>query len=180
MGQPGVANFYKDLAFADLSRLRLERYFYPNIARDGRFVGLERSNGSVYIQRHCHVDCIVASKNGGSVAFEEKIVRWPGKKYTAMVIETHSNYERTLEEKIGDGWIKTSVADFLLYAFEQADRRLLTWVFDLPKLREWFINSDHEKYPLSLTDNGYYSTACRVVPLSDIPADCVVIQDKLI
>ena len=143
-------------------------------------MALDRSPGSIYIQRNCHVDCIVASQRGGSVAIEEKIVRWPGRHYTAICIETHSNLERT-RETAPDGWIYTSVADYLLYAFEQEDERSLrVSVFNLPKLRDWFIT-----YPgvFPITDdrsNIYYTTRCSVVALKKIPDDIYTLKEKMV
>jgi len=118
------------------------------------------------------------------VTFEEKIVRWPGYSYTAMTVETHSNLERCTKEGIdpegiGDGWIATSVADFLLYGFEQPDDSIRIWVFDLPKLRVWF-NNCYRRYRISNTDNRLYTTRCRIVPLRDIAAGCVRVSDRLV
>jgi len=172
-----AADFRTDLAFADERRLRLEANFYAKYCRDNRFVSLERSDGSLYIQKHCHIDCVVASRAGGSLTVEEKIVRWKGRAYTAIVVETHSNLERTSDEPIGDGWIKTSVADCLLYAFEQEDGSLRVWLFDLPKLRGWFMQN-FERFAVTDKRNDFYTTRCRVVPLDQIPSDCVRAQDK--
>jgi hypothetical protein len=173
------ADFRTDLAYAEAARLRLEANFYPQVCRDERFVALERSDGSIYIQRHCHVDCIVAVKSGGSATVEEKIVRWKGRQYSAIAVETHSNLERTGAEDIGDGWIATSVADFLLYAFQQEDESLLAWLFDLPKLREWF-NGVFAMFPAVDTSNDRYTTRCRVVPLKDIPGGCVRVRSRAV
>jgi hypothetical protein len=172
------ADFRTDLAYAEAARLRLEANFYPQVCRDERFVALERSDGSIYIQRHCHVDCIVAAKSGGSATVEEKIVRWKGRQYSAIAVETHSNLERTGAEDIGDGWIATSVADFLLYAFQQEDGSLLVWLFHLPQLRTWF-GGAYSKYTVADTKNDRYTTRCRVVPLEDIPPECIRLRGQV-
>jgi hypothetical protein len=174
-----TTDFRTDLAHADHARLRLETGFYPHVSRDGRFVGLDRSPGSLNIQRNCHVDCIVASKQGGSITVEEKLVRWPGYRYTAMTVETHSNLERTGAKDIGDGWIATSTADFLLYGFCQEDGRILVWLFDLPKLREWFVPVA-SNYRIADTPNTRYTTRCRVVPLADVPAAAVRMSNRMV
>ncbi len=170
-----MSDFRTDLAFADKVRLQLEANFYPRFCRERRFVALERSDGSLYIQKHCHVDCVVANKSGGSATVEEKIVRWKGRVYDAVVIETHSNLEGSGVQAIGDGWIATSVADFLLYAFQQEDGSLLVWVFDLPNLRKWFVPLC-DQFPVTDTSNGPYHTRCRVVPLSRIPEACIKLR----
>lgn len=170
------ADFRTDLAFTDERRALLDKHFYPAVSKDGRFVALGHSEGSLSIQRRCHVDCVVATQKG-SVTVEEKIVRWKGRAYTAITVETHSNLERTGAEPIGDGWIATSVADYLLYAFEQEDVALLVWLFVLPKLREWF-TPRVAQYAIADTPNSRYTTRCRVVPLDAIPEECVRVRAK--
>lgn len=172
-----TAEFNTDLEYANTRRLRLDKYFYPQMSLEGRFVPLDRSPGSIYIQREIHVDCVVASHAGGSVTVEEKIVRWKGYHYTAITIETHSNLSRRADDEIGDGWIATSKADFLLYAFEQPNKSLKVWVFDLPKLRDWFTPRVNQ-YRITDTDNGFYTTRCRIVPLVDIPKHIIRVRAK--
>jgi hypothetical protein len=174
-----IGIFKTDLRFADEQRKRLDKYFYPPLAYEGRFVALDRSPGSIYIQRHCHVDCIVASKRGGSVAIEEKITRYKGREYSAITIETHSNLARNPSADIGDGWITTSVADYLLYAFQCKDGRLRVNVFSLPELREWFIPMACS-FQYTDTRNTHYVTRCRIVDLSAIPSGVFVIREKLV
>lgn len=174
-----VPSFHNDLQYAERSRERLDRHFYPRMAADGRFVPLGRSDGSMYLQTEAHIDVIVASHSGGSVTVEEKLVRWPGYEYTALAVETHSNLERTGGQAVGDGWIATSRADYLLYAFEQPGGRLKVWVFDLPGLRQWFAPRVGA-FPYSDTRNDFYTTRCRVVPLSSIPARLVRVRAKLV
>jgi len=172
-----ASDFRTDLRHADAARQRLDENFYPYVSRDGKFVPVERSAGSIFIQKHCHVDCIAAAKRGGSVTIEEKIVRWKGRRYTAMTVETHSNLERTIDQEIGDGWIATCTADYLLYAFQQEDKSLLVWLFDLPKFRKWF-NGVFQAYAISDTSNDFYTTRCRVVPLRNIPDECVKLRNR--
>lgn len=172
------ALFDRDLRFANEQRKRLDKYFYPKVARDGMFVALDRSPGSLYIQRNCHVDCIVASKKGGSVAIEEKIVRWKGRDYTAITVETHSNLERT-RETVGDGWIYTSVADYLLYAFQRQDGKLRVNIFSLPKLRSWFVTCA-DSFHVVDTPNKFYTTRCALVDLSRIPDEIYTLRDGII
>lgn len=170
------AIFKNDLNFANDGQKLLAECFYPKFARDEKFVPLVRSRGSIYIQRNCHIDCVMASKKGGSITVEEKIVRWPGRKYTAMTIETHSNLERTQDQKIGDGWIKTSTADYLLYAFQQENNDLLVWFFDMPELQRWF-ESNFLEYHISDTPNEFYTTRCRIVPVGDIPKSIICLSE---
>jgi len=178
MGKRGIADFKQDLAFAERARVLLNG-FYESVAKEGKFVPLERSPGSIWIQRNAHVDCILSSRRGGSVTIEEKIVRWPGYKYSAMTLETHSNLERTQEDDIGDGWMKTSTADILLCAFEGPEGGLTVWAFDLPMLREWFF-ANFENYPIADTSNRYYTTRCRVVPMAHVPAQAVLVREHCI
>jgi hypothetical protein len=98
-----------------------------------------------------------------SVSVEEKIVR---RKYTAFAIETHSNLERGTR-----GWIYTSTADQLLYAFG-LPLGLEVWLMPMADLREWFVPRE-QLYPASDTPNGQggqvlYHTRCRIVPIADV------------
>lgn len=175
-----VAVFLDDLAWVERERMLLDEEFYPEYAHEGRFVPLARSSGSIYVQLRMHIDCIVASKKGGSVLVEEKLVRWPrsGKPYEAIAVETHSNFERTKDRPWPDGWIYSSQADCLLYGFQQEDGSFEVWLFSLPGLRDWFIRTDRTVYSEAFTDNGPYSTRCLVVPLSDIPDDVIILRSK--
>jgi len=170
-----VANFEKDHAFTERARRLLDRDYYPGKAYMGRFVYVGgNSGGSQAIQRIAHADVVVQHAPGISHVYEEKIVR---AKYAAFTLETHSNFERwgsegaTLTRK--DGWIFTSEADYLLYAFT-IEGGLEVWSLPMVRLREWFVPRETH-FPFADVSNVdrsgrvAYTTRCRVVPIKDIP-----------
>ena len=168
-----MASFVTDLKYTELARSRLEEFYYPTIAYCGQFVSIGKSAGSLWLQRNAHIDVIMATKKDGSVTVEEKIVRWLGWERDCIMIETHSDYPEL------DGWIAVSKADYLLYGFQLEDRRLSVWVFDLPKLRAWFQPIENS-YKIVDTQNRDWLTRCRLVPLKDIPVDCVKAKNKIV
>ena len=115
-----------------------------------------------------------------SVRTEVKIVRWKGRLYTAVTLETDSNKEAGTP-----GWMKYSDAEVLEYYFQTPDG----WVGNawyMPLLRDWFWEGDrYLKYyehsePNKASTGGTYHTLSRVVPLADIPDSIYVFRNKVI
>jgi hypothetical protein len=128
--QQRVTDFDSDKAWTEQARGSFERDLYPALAWEGRFVYLARSAGSEFLQRVAHIDAVVQTGPGVSITVEEKIVR---RKYAALAVETHSR----VESGERDGWIYTSTADTLIYAFG-VQGGLECWIMSLPALRQWF------------------------------------------
>lgn len=131
------------------------------------------------IQMRLHVDVIMQFRPDRCVAIEEKIVRYPGYVYTAMAVETHARLRPDDDDAHGDGWIWTSHAEFLLYAFVQEDGSLRVWVFNLPRLRHWFRNQWHV-FESAYVKNVGGLTVVRKVPLQKIPRKIVHVRDKVV
>jgi hypothetical protein len=163
--QQRVTDFDSDKAWTEQARRLIERDLYPALAWEGRFVYLARSAGSEYLQRVAHIDVVVQTGPGVSITVEEKIVR---RKYAALAVETHSR----VESGERDGWIYTSTADTLIYAFG-VQGGLECWIMSLPALRQWFEPREHdfaERQVMNGRDGKvWYHTRCRLVPLRDIP-----------
>lgn len=102
---------------------------------NGRFVLLDRGQITTFLQRE-GIDTILQARDGATVAIEEKIVRWKGVAYDAYALETESCTNPGYERR---GWMHHGQADYLLYAFEQADGSLNVDLIDFPKLRAWFL-----------------------------------------
>lgn len=102
--------------------------------------------------------------------FEAKIRKG---NYDDLLIETLSNSERgTL------GWIYTSQADILAYFFVEKATVLRGLLIYLAKLKDWWTKEgklfDWPKY--YGTTGTLYHTENRAVPISAIPADCILLQ----
>ncbi len=134
--------------------------FYGSYAVEGRYVFIDKGRLATKLQREFAVDTIVQGKNGAAICIEEKIVRWPGRKYTAFTLETQSC---TVPGHESAGWMTYAEADYLLYCFEEADGSLDCYLIDFPKLQEWFWKRDTE-FPIfhMTTENR---TTGRVVPI---------------
>jgi hypothetical protein len=165
---PIIADFTQDKKFTERARELLVRDLYPNLAWNGQFVSLAKSDGSQVLQRQAHIDVVVQTGPECSITVEEKIVR---KKYDAFAIETHSH----LPER--DGWIFTSTADMLIYVFSLPGG-LECWIMSMPSLRQWFTR--HEKnFPMARTKNGIngsevYESQCRIVPIEK----CAILKTR--
>lgn len=164
-----MANFQRDLAFTEAARELLDRDFYP---RYGTAIPLGRSFGSMWLQRNAHIDAVLQLFDGRSVTVEEKIVR---KHYVKFAIETEGNLEKSTAEGEPNGWIYTSTADWLLYAFTTSDG-LEVHRIDLPALRKWFLKVQFS-FPVTDTHNYGYVSRCRLVPValvkSEVPSEQV-------
>lgn len=99
-------------------------------------------------------------------AVELKMIRWPGRWYTAVTLEELSNVERGTP-----GWMDYSVADFLDYCFCGPLFGWRVYRYRMQELRAWFASA-RTRYPMADTVNAVgdaqYTTRCRVVSLADI------------
>lgn len=108
--------------------------FYHRFSTDGRYVFMDKGRFATILQKRFAVDTIVQRDDGRAVCIEEKIVRWPGRAYTAYSLETESC---TVPGHESDGWMRYAEADWLLYAF-MTPSRLNVHLIEFPKLKEWF------------------------------------------
>lgn len=137
--------------------------FYGHYAMQGRYVTVDKGRLAAALQRRA-VDTIVQGRDGAAICIEEKIVRWPGRLYTAACLETKSC---TVPGHESVGWMMYGEADFLLYCFQLEHGDLDCWLIDFPRLQEWF-------WPLEATFPKFQKTdtinrsAGRVVPLAAI------------
>lgn len=117
--------------------------------------------------RECQVgigiDTIGIDRDGVVVGIEEKIVQWPGYRYTALSIETEDQRGKPV-------WARTSEADWLVWVFELAPGAgFEANVFDWQRLKAWFWAHEEsfKRYgPLKVPPY----TSGRVVPLEAIAA----------
>lgn len=111
--------------------------FYGVFATEGRYVFVDKGRLATMFQKRFAVDTFVQGREGAALCIEEKIVRWPERNepYTAFCLETRSC---TVPGRESDGWMRYGQADYLLYAFQQADDSLIVYLVDFQKLQEWF------------------------------------------
>lgn len=157
-------SFNDDREFTQRARELLEQQLYPRLAYNGRFVAVDGSAGSRWIQSNAHIDCVVQTGPGVSITVEEKIVR---KLYNAFAVETEGDLQRSQQAGEPDGWIHTSTADVLVYAFT-VPAGLDAYYFRMAALRRWFMqNSD--RYLTVERSNGFgdHLARCVLVPVRD-------------
>lgn len=109
------------------------------------------------IQRH-GVDTLVTAK-GRVCTIEEKIVRWKGRPYESLCLETKSC---TIPGREAPGWMVYGAAEWFLYCMMQEDGASLLChlVEDFQKLKVWFWPKEKE-FPIARGDNGAVN---RLVP----------------
>lgn len=137
--------------------------FYES-TKVGRYVLMDKGRIAEIVQRRMAVDTIVQKKDGGVVAIEEKIVRWPGFSYSCYALETESC---TVEGHESDGWMRYAEADYLLYCFQQEDAgHLVCHLIDFQELRAWFAPIEDTFSPFQMTTRN--RTRGRIVPIADV------------
>jgi hypothetical protein len=134
--------------------------FYGPFSLDGRYVFIDKGRLATILQKRFAVDTILQRTNGAATCIEEKIVRWPGKEYTAIVLETKSC---TVLDHESDGWMVYGQADWLNYVMCQKNGNLLCHIIDFALLQAkfWEVFS---QFPETVSKQ-HNRTACRVVPL---------------
>ena len=154
--------FRQDLTYSEVQREKLKE-FYRVKAYDGRFVFVNKNKLlSKWLQDNA-VDTIMQISDSDEVYIEEKIVRWKGKRYEAMTLETMSC---TIPGREKDGWMKYSKADILAYGFEQESGDIELYLISFPKLKEWFWKN-HEVFISTITEQ-INKTECKIVPILEI------------
>lgn len=159
-----MTSFTEDREFTQRARELLEEQLYPRLAYNGRFVAVDGSVGSRWIQSNAHIDCVVQTGPGVSITVEEKIVR---KVYTAFAIEVEGDAQRSVEVGEPNGWIYTSTADVLVYAFT-VPAGLDAYYFRMAALRRWFFQN-YTRYVQVERPNGFgdHVSRCILVPIRD-------------
>lgn len=151
----------------DWSHRKRDEYLKPHYithSEEGRFVFCDKGDLAKELQQAA-VDTIMQGEEGRIWAIEEKIVRWKGRRYTALALETWSC---TVPGRERQGWMYTAKCDVLLYCFEQEDGSLLCYAIPFGKLQYWFFDNSHfEQYPTTQTKQINHSE-CRVVPIDDV------------
>ena len=108
------------------------------------------------------IDTVIKNKKS-DVYIEEKIVRWKGRTYTAVCLETKSCTLPGLESA---GWMHYSEADFLLYCMRTEDGSLNAYLIQFSLLKEWFWEK-YDSWPLHV-EKDRNRTASRIVSLDAI------------
>jgi hypothetical protein len=154
------ADFRRDDLWQRAVRDRLLVPFYRG--RRERFVLLDGDGAIVRELQRRGVDTLVQADDGGVLSFEEKIVRWRGRAYDAIVLETQSCTTPGYESA---GWIRMSQADRLLYAFQTEIGGLD--ILDILALRAWFAPRE-QNFPSYGPLATLNATEGRVVPIAAI------------
>jgi hypothetical protein len=151
--------------------------YYAHEAAEGRFIFLDKGKIAKMLQQIA-VDTIMQIDENGTLSYEEKIVQWPGYKYTHFVLETMSCTVRGHEKQ---GWMHTARCDILRYCFCQENERELL-VYDIPfeLLKEWFFKDNLFKRYYSTITNEINRTECKKVPIDDIMMNIKGCQSFLI
>ena len=131
----------------------------------GKYILMDKGRFADLTQRQLGVDTVAQGANG-VVAIEEKIVRWKGRHYTAICVETDSC---TVPGHESEGWARYSQADFLLYCMMQENGDTLKChCVGMPELRRWFWpRVDQFKESIQEEHNR---SAVRLVPIRDLEA----------
>jgi hypothetical protein len=108
--------------------------YYGLHSVEGRYVFIDKGRLATILQKRFAVDTILQGRDGEAVCIEEKIVRWPGYKYSAYCLETESCTKPGFESQ---GWMRYGKADFLLYCFVRPST-VECHLIDFPKLQAWF------------------------------------------
>ena len=148
----------------DLRDRILAPQFYQE-RTNGRFVLMDKGRLAKFMQRRMAVDTIVQGHGGSAVSIEEKIVRWKGRHYTALCLETESCMVHDHESS---GWMAYGESDYLLYCFHQPDDSLDCHLIDFQRLKEWFWPLE-ETWPVFQMPTRN-RTRGRKVPISAIKA----------
>lgn len=142
--------------------------FYYTEAQDGRFVFADKGAFSDKLQRELSVDTLMQKSDGELLAIEEKIVRWPGYRYTAFTLETWSCTVKGRERK---GWMYSAACDVLLYCFVQENGLdVLAYAIPFKQLQTWFFAGDRYKAYFPTKTEQINQTECRIVPIRDVLA----------
>jgi hypothetical protein len=160
-------DFERDDAFQRRKRDELLVPYYR--ATYGGFLLLDEGPFARQMQRR-GVDTLVWLDASEPIAIEEKIVRYKGRKYECICLETESC---TTPGHIARGWMWYSMADLLLYCLEDAEGDLDCYAIDFPVLYRWFWPREKE-FHLHVMPDTVNLTASRIVPIDLIEANVPV------
>lgn len=165
--------FIRDDNWQRIQRNKILKPYYKKICDEGRFVFLDKGKLADRLQREEAIDTVLQTRNNGVLGIEEKLVRYPGYKYTAYTLETMSC---TVQGREKEGWMYYSTCDYLLYGFIQEDSSCIdAHLIPFPKLQTWFFEDNrYLSYRPFITDQINH-TETRVVPIKDVWAaipDC--------
>lgn len=135
----------------------------------GRFVLMDKGRLSTMVQRRMAIDTITQARDGGALGIEEKIVRWPGYRYTAYCLETESC---TVPGHESAGWMQYGDADYLLYCFQLECGGLDCDLIQFQRLRDWFWPLE-ETFPV-FQMQSQNRTRGRKVPIAQVKASVPV------
>ena len=134
--------------------------FYGPFSQEGRYVYVDKGRLATILQKRYAVDTILQRQDGRATCIEEKIIRWPGREYDAVTLETQSC---TVPGHESDGWMVYGKADWLNYVMCQENGNLLCHIIDFPLLQTNFW-SVADRFPETVSKQ-HNRTSCRVVPL---------------
>ena len=169
-------NFMKDNNWQLQIREKLLKPFYTKRAYEGRFIFADKGRLADILQKEMDVDTVIQKKDNSILAIEEKIVRYPGYKYTSYTLELMSC---TVKGREREGWMYYSRCDVLLYCFVQEDGSIEAHAIPFPPLQEWFMDN-YKNYKSTITKQINH-TECKLVPIADVFANiegCKVIHLK--
>jgi hypothetical protein len=160
-----VNNFIRDNSWQRKERERLLKSFYISKGLDGRFVFVDKGKLADVLQKELAIDTILQIKDNGIVGIEEKIIRWPGFKYSNYTLEIMTCTVPGHERK---GWMYYAKCDVLLYCFMQEDGSMDAHALPFPKLQEWFFKNDRYKQYKSTITIQLNRTECKIIPIIEV------------
>jgi hypothetical protein len=173
LGERGLNDYQRDDLWQKAVRDEVLIPFYSRFVPDGRFVTIDRGRLARTLQKVYSIDTIVQATDGRAVCFEEKLVRWPGRHYTAYVLETESCTNPGHES---EGWMRYGQADWLLYGFARPDH-LAVHLINFQKLQRWFLPREHQFPPFEL--DTFQHSRGRVVPIKAVER-AVGVEERLV
>lgn len=158
-----MSEFQKDDSWQRGIRDRLLKPFYHAHSFENRYVFADKGKLADVLQREMAVDTVLQAKQNALYSIEEKIVRWPGRYYTAFALETWSC---TVPGRERQGWMYTAQCDYLFYCFVQEDEKsCISYLIPFGKLKDWFFENDrYLQFATTITEQ-INKTQCRVVPI---------------
>jgi len=146
-------------------RNKLLKPFYLIKSHEGRFVFVDKGKLADILQKEYAVDTIMQINHELVKSIEEKIVNWPGYKYTNYALEIMSC---TVPGREKQGWMHYGKCDILLYCFLQENETIEAHAIPFNKLQDWFFNNDnYTKYKSTITEQINH-TECKLVPVKDV------------
>jgi hypothetical protein len=146
-------------------RNKLLKPFYLEKSHEGRFVFVDKGKIADILQKEYAVDTIMQINHELVKSIEEKIVNWPGYKYTNYTLEIMSC---TVPGREKQGWMHYGKCDILLYCFVQENETIEAHAIPFEKLQTWFFNNDNYlKYKSTITEQINH-TECKLVLIKDV------------